>query len=35
MDEVDQVQDTYDKATGFDHLRFYRNVSFELAARGL
>ena len=35
MDEVGQVQDTYDKATGFDHLRFYRNVSFELAARGL
>lgn len=35
MDEVGQVQDTYDKATGFDHLRFYRNVAFELAARRL
>jgi triacylglycerol lipase len=35
MDEVGQVQDTYDPATGWDHLRFYRNVAFELAARGL
>jgi triacylglycerol lipase len=35
MDEVGQVQDTYDTATGFDHLRFYRNMAFELAAAGL
>jgi triacylglycerol lipase len=35
MDEVGQVQDTYDAATGFDHLRFYRNVAFDLAARRL
>ena len=34
MDEVGQVQDTFDPATGWDHLRFYRNVAFELAARG-
>ena len=34
MDEVGQVQDTYDPATGWDHLRFYRNVAFDLAARG-
>jgi triacylglycerol lipase len=34
MDEVGQVQDTYDRATGFDHLRFYRNLAFDLAARG-
>lgn len=34
MDEVGQVQDTYDVATGWDHLRFYRNVAFELAAHG-
>lgn len=34
MDEVGQVQDTYDPATGWDHLRFYRNVAFELSARG-
>ena len=33
MDEVGQVQDTYDPATGWDHLRFYRNVAFDLAAR--
>lgn len=35
MDEVGQIQDTFDPATGWDHLRFYRNVAFELAARGL
>ncbi|MDB4964022.1 MAG: Lipase precursor [Myxococcales bacterium] len=35
MDQVGQVQDTFDPATGWDHLRFYRNVAFELAARGL
>ena len=35
MDEVGQVQDTFDPATGWDHLRFYRNVAFELASRGL
>jgi hypothetical protein len=35
MDEVGQVKDTYDRATGFDHLRFYRNVAFELAKKGL
>jgi triacylglycerol lipase len=35
MDEVGQVQDTYDKATGFDHLRFYRNLAFDLSAREL
>lgn len=35
MDEVGQIQDTYDRATGFDHLRFYRNVAFELAKAGL
>ena len=34
MDEVGQVQDTYDTATGWDHLRFYRNVAFELSAKG-
>ena len=34
MDEVGQVQDTFDPATGFDHLRFYRNVAFDLSARG-
>lgn len=34
MDEVGQVQDTFDPATGWDHLRFYRNVAFELATRG-
>lgn len=34
MDEVGQVQDTYDRATGFDHLRFYRNMAFDLASRG-
>jgi hypothetical protein len=35
MDEVGQVQDTFDPTTGWDHLRFYRDVAFELAARGL
>jgi triacylglycerol lipase len=35
MDEVGQVMDTYDPATGWDHLRFYRTVAFELSARGL
>jgi triacylglycerol lipase len=35
MDEVGQVNHTYDVATGFDHLRFYRNVAFELANKGL
>lgn len=34
MDEVGQVMDTFDPATGWDHLRFYRNVAFELAANG-
>lgn len=34
MDEVGQVQDTYNTATGFSHLRFYRNVAFELASKG-
>ncbi|HEY4059846.1 MAG TPA: triacylglycerol lipase [Kofleriaceae bacterium] len=34
MDEVGQVMDTFDPATGWDHLRFYRNVAFELAAKG-
>lgn len=34
MDEVGQVQDTFDPATGWDHLRFYRNVAFELSTRG-
>ncbi|HEY4180946.1 MAG TPA: triacylglycerol lipase [Kofleriaceae bacterium] len=34
MDEVGQVMDTYDTATGWDHLRFYRNMAFDLAAKG-
>ncbi len=35
LDEVGQPGDTgADKHTGFDHLRFYRNISFDLAQLG-
>jgi triacylglycerol lipase len=35
LDEVGQVADRgQDRRTGFDHLRFYRTVAFDLAARG-
>lgn len=34
LDEVGQIADGPDLDTGFDHLRFYRNVAFDLAARG-
>jgi triacylglycerol lipase len=35
LDEVGQTKDDGpDKNTGFDHLRFYRNVVFDLSARG-
>ncbi|MGK0359211.1 MAG: triacylglycerol lipase [Bradymonadia bacterium] len=35
LDEVGQPQhDTADENTGFDHVRFYRNVAFNLAAQG-
>ena len=35
LDEVGQVRHTgMDRRTGFDHLRFYRTVAFDLAARG-
>lgn len=35
LDEVGQVGDEGpDRHTGFDHLRFYRNVAFDLAADG-
>ena len=35
FDEVGQIKDdTYDRRTGFDHVRFYRNVAFDLARRG-
>lgn len=35
LDEVGQVRDQgMNERTGFDHLRFYRTVAFDLAARG-
>lgn len=35
LDEVGQVNDMGVNAnTGFDHIRFYRNVAFELAELG-
>lgn len=35
LDEVGQVKDSgADPHTGFDHLRFYRNLAFDLAAQG-
>jgi triacylglycerol lipase len=35
LDEVGQPRrDVPDVRTGFDHLRFYRNVAYELASRG-
>ena len=35
LDEVGQVADVgQDPFSGFDHLRFYRNVAFDLAAQG-
>jgi triacylglycerol lipase len=35
LDEVGQVGDEGpDRHTGFDHLRFYRNISFDLAQQG-
>lgn len=35
LDEVGQIKhDGRDKWTGLDHLRFYRTVAFELAAKG-
>lgn len=35
LDEVGQVGDVGpDRHTGFDHLRFYRNLSFDLAQQG-
>ncbi len=36
LNEVGQPKmDARDKWTGFDHLRFYRNLAFELAAAGM
>ena len=35
MDEVGQVQATFDPAAGWDHPRFYRNLGFDLASRAL
>lgn len=35
FDEVGQIKDeARDRRTGFDHVRFYRNVAFDLARRG-
>jgi len=35
FDEVGQIKDeSRDRRTGFDHVRFYRNVAFDLARRG-
>lgn len=35
LDEVGQVRDQgMDRRTGFDHLRFYRTIAFDLASRG-
>lgn len=35
LDEVGQIKDeAADRRTGFDHVRFYRNVAFDLARRG-
>ena len=35
LDQVGQIKDTRrDTRTGFDHLRFYRTVAFDLAKRG-
>lgn len=35
LDEVGQVKDSgMDSRTGFDHVRFYRNVAFGLSAKG-
>ena len=35
-DEVGQLRDPgKDRFTGFDHIRFFRNIAFDLAARGL
>lgn len=35
LDQVGQIRDrTPDRRTGFDYLRFYRNLAFELAAMG-
>jgi triacylglycerol lipase len=35
LSELGQISmNRFDPRTGFDHLRFYRNVAFELAAKG-
>lgn len=35
FDEVGQIKDeARDRRTGFDHVRFYRNVAFDLSRRG-
>ncbi len=35
LDEVGQLGGEPDPDTGFDHLRFYRNIAYGLSARGL
>lgn len=36
LDQAGQIDDSgADRHTGFDYLRFYRNLAFDLAARGL
>lgn len=34
LDEVGQLSGEPDHNTGFDHIRFYRNIAYDLAARG-
>ena len=34
LDEVGQLDGEPDLDTGFDHIRFYRNIAFDLSARG-
>ncbi len=35
LDQVGQINDEHpNKHTGFDYIRFYRNIAFDLAARG-
>ncbi len=35
LDEVGQIRhDSYDTHSGFDHVRFYRNIAYELAKMG-
>jgi triacylglycerol lipase len=35
LDQVGQINDRRpDRHTGFDFVRFYRNIAFDLAARG-